>query len=279
VRVTALALDVADVGCRKTDVDARPAGGAEGAPRCRGTLAALPTASSPMPTPPVPVDVLYAAAIVLLYMAALMALALARYRADYGPVARFLLAVSVADLARMGAQRWLIAPAWEAQRAAGLDPAAVPLSGLGRIGGHIEHAGFLVWSAGVASLALVVLARRKVWPALATYGAAVAVLVATYPLIRGDALRRYYLGAELFALATALASAVAWWRRREPPTLPVAAALLISALDIAVLFGPYRVGLWTSWAIAQAVYVVLYLVLVVIQGGALWDSLRTSKRR
>lgn len=231
-----------------------------------------------MPTPPVPVDVLYAAAVLLLYVATVGSVWLARRRADYAPVSRFLLAVAVADLARMAGQRWLIAPAWAAQRAAGLDPANVPLSGLGRVGGHLEHAGFLVWSAGVASLALVVLARRRARPALAVYGVAVLVLVVSYPMIRADALRRYYLACELMALATALASAVAWWRRREPPTLPVASALLIAALDIAVLFGPYRVGLWTSWQFAQAVYVVLYLVLIVIQGGSLWDSYRTFKR-
>jgi hypothetical protein len=231
-----------------------------------------------MPTPPVNVDVLYALAAALLYVAAVSAVWLAVRRVDYRPVAGFLFAVAFADLARMLSRRWLLAPAWEAQRAAGLDPAAVPLSGLGRVGGHIEHAGFLVWSGGIAALSLAVLARRPARWALAAYGVAVAVLVVSYPAIRGEDLRRYYLACEMLALATALVSGVAWWRRREPPTLPAAAALLIAALDIAVLFGPYRVGLFTSWRFAQAVYVVLYLVLVVIQGGALWDSYRTSKR-
>jgi hypothetical protein len=231
-----------------------------------------------MPTPPVPVDLLYAATVVLLYVAALGAVLLALRRADYRPVARFLAAVATADLARMTAQRWLIVPTWEAQRAAGIDPAIVPLSGLARVGGHVEHAGFLVWPAGVAALMLAVLGRRRAWPALVAYGIAVAVLILAYPAIRGDLLRRYYLACELGALATALVSATAWWRRREAPALPAAAALLIAALDLAVLFGPYRVGLWTAWPFAQAVYVVLYLVLVTIQGGALWDSYRTSRR-
>jgi hypothetical protein len=123
-----------------------------------------------------------------------------------------------------------------------------------------------------------VLGKRRAFPGIAAYVVAVAVVAFSYPAIRGDTLRRYYLACEIAALLTALASGVAWWSRREPPTLPVAATLLITTLDIAVLFGPYRVGLWTSWAYAQAVYVVLYLVLITIQGGSLWDSYRTSKR-
>jgi hypothetical protein len=51
--------------------------------------------------------------------------------------------------------------------------------------------------------------------------------------------------------------------------------LCIVAVDFGTLIGPYLGNPFLTWERAQALYLVLYLALVVIQGGSLWSS-RTS---
>lgn len=83
---------------------------------------------------------------------------------------------------------------------------APPLRGLARLAGHLEHAFYRAWPFCVAAAAVAVLARRRPHLLAIPYIAAVACLVVTYPAIRGDALRRFYLAADLAATLVGVAS-------------------------------------------------------------------------
>ncbi len=196
--------------------------------------------------------------------AAALAAALARHRPDHRPAMFFLVGMTVANLARFGIVRWILPN----------PPQAAPLTGALRIAGHVEHGLFLAWPAGLAALALVVLAERRAWPALVGWAIVLLVLAGSYPAIRGELLRKVYLAADLVALAVMAASFVAFWRRREATTPAIVIAMLLGAIELVVLFlGPWRGGLFGSaWTLAQGGYVVLYFVILLVEGGALWGS-------
>lgn len=68
----------------------------------------------------------------------------------------------------------------------------------------------------------------------------------------------------------AIGSFLTWARRRDPPTLPIGVALCIFMIDCGTLAGPYLGDPFSTWERAQALYLVLYTAIVVLEGGSLW---------
>jgi hypothetical protein len=207
--------------------------------------------------------------------AAIGAAVLARKRSDYRPIAIFLGAVACANFLRAALAALIFNPERAAMRAAGLDPALVPFTGAARVAAHVEVAAFLVWSAGLAAVTIAVYLQRRPWLVGVAWALCSIGIAYAYPITRGDVLRRCYLAAELAALTVAAGAIITWAWKREPPTLPRGAVLCIVAVDFGTLIGPYLGNPFLTWERAQALYLVLYIALVVIQGGSLWSS-RTS---
>jgi len=201
--------------------------------------------------------------------AAALAVMIARRRADHRPLAIFLVGVALANLIRAAIATWVLTP--DRLRA------DVPLTGALRVAGHLEHALFLSWPAGLAALVLVLYARRSPWPGILAWAGAVAVLVVSYPAVRGHALQRFYLAAHLLALAACVASIGGFVRRGDRGGVAhVCALLCVLAEGGTLLVGPWRSTIFNAWDLAQVAYATLYGVLIALQGGTLWTNTSSS---
>jgi hypothetical protein len=200
-------------------------------------------------------------------LAMLLAWAVARRRSEHRAVALLLTFGLASDAVRR--LLWTLVPAPPL--------GAPPLQGLARVVGHLEHALFLGWPFGIAAVAVWTLARRQPRLVALLYLAAVACLVVSYPTIRGEGLRRFYLAAELTSLLISLAAllpALGRIRQGEQPATVsmVSAGLLIAGHFAAVVFGPYRFGLFGAWNLAQTSYLVIYGAQVALHGAWLWKQ-------
>lgn len=198
-------------------------------------------------------------------LAAVVAVAVARRRADYRSVAGFLVLSAVIDVGRGIA------------REHGLDlSTAHAHEGWARVAVHVDQAAYLTWPAAGAWLAAAVfggppLRRVTIALGVAWFGA-VTLLVAMYPASRGSATNHAFIAAELASTFFSVGAIARWWARREAPTLAHGVALLICgihAVSFAVVARGYTLE---RWRIAVGAYVVLYVVVVLVQGGALWTS-------
>jgi hypothetical protein len=154
-----------------------------------------------------------------------------------------------------------------------------PFTGAERVAFHVDEALFLSSTAGLAAMVIVLFGRRR-WLALLpglAWGVAVSYLATHYPEVRGETLRRVYLGAELAALAISAASIVTWGWRREWPTPPRACAITVCLVDAGLLVaGAQRWGFWSRWDLQQYAILVLYLALTTYQVTS-WRSLSPSQ--
>jgi hypothetical protein len=202
--------------------------------------------------------------------AAVAALFLARRREDHRPFAVFFVGTTAANLLRF-LRHETFAPI----RPLG----SPPFVGAARVAFHMDEALFLAWPAAFAALAIWLFAQRRALALLPAFAwvVAVAYLATHYPAVRGEALRRFYLGAELGALAVAVSSiASLWWR--HGPIAPAGTCLLCCiAVDGGTLFaGAWRWGFWSEWALNQTAFALLYVVLIAFQG-VLWSRLYRSQ--
>jgi hypothetical protein len=141
---------------------------------------------------------------------------------------------------------------------------APPFTGAARIAFHVDEALFLASavSLSVAAIVLCVERRALAWLPTLAWVVAVAYLATHYPEIRGESLRKFYLAAELAALAASVASlATLWWRHVDwtPAHMCLFACV---AVDGGTLFaGAWWWGFWSDWAANQAAFALLYAVL------------------
>jgi hypothetical protein len=149
---------------------------------------------------------------------AFLAVMLARRTREHKPIAVFLCSNACADLIA-----WVLSASIPPH-----PPEGPPLSGLARVAADIDCALFLIWPAALAGTALWVFLQRRAWVVIHVWAAAVAALVLTYPTIRGVELQKWYLAAELAALAVTIGAFIQWAWRREPPRLHLA---IFNALD------------------------------------------------
>lgn len=194
----------------------------------------------------------------------------ARQRAGLRPVALYLTVSLVADLARWPLTTTVIIPA---QARLG----EAPITGWARVACDVDNALFLAPHAALAALAVGVFTRRRPWPVALVWVAAVAALAIGYPLTRGAVLRQCYLAAELTTLGIMTGCYVLFWWSKRKPDIANFCTLALGAGNIAVVIGPYRLGdIFGGWYIAQAMYVTVYVVLLILQGGILWGSRKRS---
>ncbi|HSN99573.1 MAG TPA: hypothetical protein VLS89_14865, partial [Candidatus Nanopelagicales bacterium] len=161
---------------------------------------------------------------VLNALAVVLAWACARRIPTYGPVAFTLTAGLLAELGREALVRWALPPVTA--------NAASPLEGPLLWAVFLDGALFIAWPALLAACALRVLAERRAWPVAIFYVVVAVALAAFYPVTRGSALRRWYLGLDLAACLVGLASLGSWlarsWGRRRADLAVTAAALLVT---------------------------------------------------
>lgn len=212
---------------------------------------------------------LWTLVVVLSGVATVLAWHRARDRPEHRPVAALLTIGLVSDLARQALRTAVFFPARE--RFAG-----APYTGWTRVAADADNALVLAYPAAIVAVAMWVFLRRRPWPVAAFWALAVAALAVAYPATRGAVLSRCYLGAELVAIAVTVGAAAMWRWRREPPTLTHAVALLLGASEAATLV-TFRKGVFTSWPLAQAGYVTLYLIVIVLHGGAVCGSSSSSR--
>lgn len=214
------------------------------------------------------------------FVAARSAAELSQTRPYYRPIEKLLAANLIADL---------IGAAMEAHRVG----SGRPFLGVARLTFHVQQAAGLVWPVGVASVALVVLARRPAWPAFVAGGVMLLARVALYPWLRQERLAWLLLGEQVALVALC---AWAWWRfwKRERPVRIVndekrehpapwmlehhkalAWILFVEALH---LVGPHLIGVangdglritpgnpFQRWALAQIGYTALFAGLSIQQ--------------
>jgi hypothetical protein len=218
------------------------------------------------------------AAYALALVAAALAWALARRRAEHRPIAALLTVGLVADVCRRVLAVLVLNPAHARLGAA-------PFTGWPRVAGHVGEALFLAWPAAIAAAALTVFhlgtpeaKRRAHLAVLGVYVAALLALVVTYPITRGDTLVRCYLAANLAAIVAGIGAIGTWVSaRRLPEAHHFALALVVMAELVSAVAGPWRADLFGSWSLAQVSYALLLGVLIALQGGLLWIS--TSRSR
>jgi hypothetical protein len=217
-------------------------------------------------------------------LAAALAVMLARRQHEHRPFAALLAYTTVTTAIRLPLQHWIMTPA---SIALGGDPAhgippALPLSGWARVAAHIDHALFLGWSAAFAVVVLWVFLPSERWTQRLARGYAVPVVVwvgmiayfvITYPDSRPYH-RQGYLFAELAALLVGAAVFVGWVRRAwrvDGMSVTRLCMLLILLLDGAGMLGPYLApSFFAAWDGARVAYIILYVLLILVQGGSLW---------
>ncbi len=198
-----------------------------------------------------------------------LAWAVAWRRAEHRPIALLLTLGLVTDVVRR-VLHFVLVPGYAAA-------AGGPLTGWYRLAGNLATADFLVWPAAVAAAAVVVFLERRPIVVAVVWAAVSAGLAAAYPQVRGAALGRVFLVAELAALLVATGSIVTWVRRGLGPEVHhVSIALVVAARLCAVVAGPWKVNLFGAWPLAQVGYAALYAALIIIMGGSEWTRSSAS---
>lgn len=221
------------------------------------------------------------AALLLSLGAAVSAVLLARRRANHGP-SRILCVVWLADV--LG---WILAPALAS---------GGPFTGWLRVAQHIDSARFLVWPFAVQIMVGLAFtetrmrgeARRALLIALPSfYAFMLAITVACYPALRGEALGRFYACVCVNAAIWSLVIAGAWGLRgarrpgahrpaaSEPPEplyspARAVASLLVVLTAFSIVAGPWWRGLFgAAYRAEQVILCVLYAAIVGVQVWAL----------
>jgi hypothetical protein len=214
---------------------------------------------------------LWIATAILYAVVVALAWTTAAQRRDHRPVAWLLTLGLGMDVARELIQVHVLQPTRAAMGAG-------PFHGFARAAFNVDEALFLAWPVGIAACATWVFLRHRTWAFVAAYSLAVVMVVQAYPTLRGAALARVYLAAELAGIVVGIGSFITWAWKRERPNLTHGVTLLIVVVELATLL-PFGKGPFVYWSLAQASYVTLYVVLIVVHGGALWDRGSSSQSR
>jgi hypothetical protein len=196
-----------------------------------------------------------------------MAWALASKRREHRPIAVLLSLGLAAEVAQRALSVAVLAPL---RAALGVD---VPWSGWARAAGLLYDAVALTWPAALVGAALVVFAGRRPWAALLGWSFAVAAFAGAHPIAGDGSQARAYTAVQTLAVAIAAGLGLGWIRGRATPatTAQYALAMMVIA-ELVSLLGAWRVGLFEGWPIAQALYLVMFGVVALVQGRFLWTS-------
>lgn len=202
-------------------------------------------------------------------VATVLAWVVARRHPAHLPVALLLTVGLVADIVRRAITRSVLLP--EIARIGD-----APFTGWPRVAAHVDDALFIAWPAALAGAALVAFLGRRAWPVAVAYLVTLTGVVVAYPATRGAVLARVYSAAQLAAVMVALGCAITWYRKptAEKTTTAQAALALVVSVEFGTLALSWRSGVFDNWYLSQIAYLILFVVLILMQGGIAWSSTR-----
>jgi hypothetical protein len=172
-----------------------------------------------------------------------------------GPVAWYLSAVVGLDLLRLGLAQ-LLPP----------EPPGALSGGL-LLARHLSEAAYLGLILAVPALSMALFLRRRPWPVAGAWLAAVLVVVAAYPELRGPELLRAYSALEVVGGLAAVGCFVVWLRRRERLTVDHACGIVLVSASLATVALPPLLGAGTleRWPVIVALHALAFGVVLGLQ--------------
>ncbi len=201
---------------------------------------------------------LHLATLALFVVTAAAAVTLAKKDKRNRPVAWYLAAVVALELFRFGLRRLLPIP-----------PPSGPLEGWARIVRHADLATYLGLIMVLPAMTMALFLRRRPWLIGVLYVAICAVLISSYPTIRGDELMLIYTAIELAGVIASIGFFIMWLRSprllEEGNSVPImsGATLMAASLAAAVLpqmTGPKLLAQWQLVVAGNALTLALVLV-------------------
>jgi len=135
-----------------------------------------------------------------------------------------------------------------------------------------DNAIMLVWPAALLGAAIRVFADRKPWPAACAWAGTTALFAVAHPFAGNGSQIQALLAARVFALVTVMGLLISWYRRRKPTNSAHTTMTMIVLTEVLSLFGAWRMGPESTWLIAQALYLTMLGIVILVQGRFLWDS-------
>lgn len=205
-------------------------------------------------------------------VAVLLAVVLGASRRSYRPAALYLGAVLGITHARRALIAGILAPAREAMRARGLDPALQPLVGPRELAAVLIDGALAIGShALLVAVALEVFGVRRRWLVVVAgvWALGSVLLAAGYPSTRGPTLGAWYTAAGLLAVAGVLVAVARWTPRRERPKPAHVVVALSAGLTLAVLLAT-RGAVFTRWRAAETALLLGHAAISIME--AVWIS-------
>jgi hypothetical protein len=205
-------------------------------------------------------------------IATALAWVLARRKPEHRPIAYLLSAGLASDLGQLALRPFLLH--WIAT----LGDAT--WTGWPRVAAHANQALFMLWPATLAATSLVVFLGRKPWVVVVCYGVVVAEIVEWHPKASDGSLPRVYAMVQTAALLVAVGSAAMWYlssrETRGRATTAQAVLMFILSVEVPSLAGAWRIGIFANWHLVQIAALIMFILLIMLQGVFLWRSLRSS---
>lgn len=193
------------------------------------------------------------------------------------PVAVALSVLFALDCLRGTLRHFVLVPA----RAAG----RVPYEGVERLAFHVDQFALFGFAAASVALAMVVFVKPKrigaVCVIIAIFWALGSGLVAmAYPSLRQTPLQAVYSWVARGSTFIQAICALVFFARRSVPISPQRAALIMLAVDLAALLGPYLTSRPSDdWASMRAPSLLLWGLLTLLQGSSIWAWMHAQRHR
>jgi hypothetical protein len=123
----------------------------------------------------------------------------------------------------------------------------------------------LAWPAAILGTAIVVFARKKPWPAVVAWAAAVVAYAALHPIAGDNSQPHFRATADMLGALSAALLGISWYRRRADAARPAHHVLgMIIVMELLALPETPRVGALQNWPAPPIVYVVVLAVIALM---------------
>jgi hypothetical protein len=147
-----------------------------------------------------------------------------------------------------------------------------PWTGWAAVVGLMAKGVWAIWPAALAATVLVAFGRKP-WLAIVGWACTMIVFAVVHPIAGDGSEARVLAVVEVLFVAISAGVLVAWYSKPSRPMNSAQFALtMIVATELVSLLGAWRVGLFEQWPVSQMLYLVLFGVLILTQGRALWNS-------
>lgn len=165
----------------------------------------------------------------LYIITAVTAVTLARRDPRHKPVAWYLAAVLSLDVLRLGFSQLL--PLGPAER-----------QGTALLLRHLDQGAYLGLILAPSAMAMALFLRRRPWPVLVAHVVFWAMVVLSYPVLRGFKLLELYSAAELSGGLASVGMFAMWTRQRAEATVSIKSGTVLAFARLAVVLVPALVG-------------------------------------